>query len=670
MRSRPVVNKIIILAGTLASIPAFAQTARQRIDVQDYVMDLRIDPMAQTLAGTVKVRFTALDDTSTVSFELNNALSLEKVTDDQDHQLQASRLQQDMSVRLTLPQTIAKGQQGSLTFAYDGRLTGDEESPVFGIKFAAIHPDFGYLMYPARWFPVNEYTVDRFNADIKVTVPKGYKVLGSGLNATKPAPDGMSAMRWKFTDVSFPGSLAVVKSDSGNTINSGGVPTTLHFRDSAMMAGAYGEEFGRAMAFFTDLYGALPKHDLIVVETEAGAPNGYAAPGLVFLSPKGIGSSVNIKQVANVVARQWCEDQFSPSSRNSMWIENGLARYSELLYVQHVSGDGAMSQEVHDTYVTALTVDQPPLIQSGRLEDYSPEFWAETAGKGAAVLNMLRSVMGDENFMKLLRTIPQRFAGKSISTDDFHKLAEEIHGSSLNYFFQQWVESSGAPQFSLKWTMLRVRDAHLTDGQNQPGFRIMGTVNQDLDLFRMPVTLHIETDGNPEDKQIEVVGTSSEFSVDTFGKPRPDGITLDSKGQILKFDNTMRVEVAIRKGEQHTEVGEYPEALAEYQKALDVVKNSSLAHYRIGELFFLQSNWTAAASAFHEVLTGDGLPKWTEVWAHIHLGWIYDISDQRERALNEYKQALRTKDDSYSAQEEAQKYIDHPYQRTRTTSSN
>ena len=39
----------------------------------------------------------------------------------------------------------------------------------------------------------------------------------------------------------------------------------------------------------------------------------------------------------------------------------------------------------------------------------------------------------------------------------------------------------------------------------------------------MPVTLHIETDGNPEEKQIEVVGTSSEFSVDTFGKPRTTG---------------------------------------------------------------------------------------------------------------------------------------------------
>jgi tetratricopeptide (TPR) repeat protein len=195
----------------------------------------------------------------------------------------------------------------------------------------------------------------------------------------------------------------------------------------------------------------------------------------------------------------------------------------------------------------------------------------------------------------------------------------------------------------------------------------MGKVTQDLDLFRMPVTLHVETNGNPEEKQVEVVGTSSEFTVDTFGQPRPDGITLDPKGLVLKFDNATRVEVAIRKGEQHAEVGEFPEALQEYQKALDVVRNSSLAHYRIGELFFLQANWTSASNAFHDALTGDGTPMWTQVWSHIYLGKIYDISDQRPRALSEYQQALRSKDNTAGAQEEAQKGIDHPFQRPRTT---
>jgi hypothetical protein len=274
------------VAAALVCLAALGQAqSRQRIDVQDYAGEVRIDPMAQTLAATVTVHFLAVDDASTVSFELNNALSLDKVTDEQGRQIQASRVRDDMNVRVTLPQPLAKGQPGALTFTYNGKLSGEEESPVFGIKFAAIHPDFAYLLYPARWFPVNDYTVDRFSTDLKFTVPAGYKVLASGIDSTEPAPDGMTTTRWKFSQASFPGSIAVVRSDAGNTITSGGVATTLCFRDSAQMAGVYGDEFARAMAFFTDLFGIPPKTNLTVVETEAGAPNGFSAPGLVFLSP-------------------------------------------------------------------------------------------------------------------------------------------------------------------------------------------------------------------------------------------------------------------------------------------------------------------------------------------------------------------------------------------------
>src|SRR5258705_13517845 len=140
----------------------------------------------------------------------------------------------------------------------------------------------------------------------------------------------------------------------------------------------------------------------------------------------------------------------------------------------------------------------------------------------------------------------------------------------------EWIESSsGAPEFKLEYTIFRT----------QKGFRVMGKVAQDLDTFRMPVDLRIETEGNPEDKKVEVVGTSSEFSVDTFGKPKT--VIIDPNNRLLRYSNVMRVAVAIRRGEQFAEVSEFGEALKEYQKALETNKNSSLAHYRIGEVFFL-----------------------------------------------------------------------------------
>src|ERR1022692_4411767 len=135
---------------------------------------------ARFLSATAKVTFIPLDNTSSVTFELNNSLNLTRVTDVEGRQISASRFGEDMSVRLSLPQVLAKGQPATLTFVYGGKLTGQEESPVFGIKFAAITPDVTYLMYPARWFPVNDYTADRVASDFRVTVPDGYRVVASG----------------------------------------------------------------------------------------------------------------------------------------------------------------------------------------------------------------------------------------------------------------------------------------------------------------------------------------------------------------------------------------------------------------------------------------------------------------------------------------------------------
>jgi tetratricopeptide (TPR) repeat protein len=169
---------------------------------------------------------------------------------------------------------------------------------------------------------------------------------------------------------------------------------------------------------------------------------------------------------------------------------------------------------------------------------------------------------------------------------------------------------------------------------------------------------------NPETKRVEVVGTSSEFSVDTFGKPKT--VTIDPNSRVLRYNPQMRVAVAIRRGEQFAELSEFGEALKEYQKALETSRSSSLAHYRIAEVFFLQNNYQSAANEFREALNGDEEPKWTVVWSHINLGKIFDITGQRDRALNEYTLATRTKDNTQGALEEAAKYTKTPYERKRS----
>jgi len=177
----------------------------------------------------------------------------------------------------------------------------------------------------------------------------------------------------------------------------------------------------------------------------------------------------------------------------------------------------------------------------------------------------------------------------------------------------------------------------------------------------MPVELRIETEGKTEVRRVDVSGVDSSFSVETFGRPRR--ITLDPQAWVLKSTPDLAVRVAVLRGQQLVAQGDLTGALAEYQKALDSNKNSSLAAYRIGEIFFTQHNFQSAANSFRDALRGDDDPKWTEVWSHIELGRIFDITGQRERAVNEYRLAVQTNDNTQGAINEARNLMTHPYTR-------
>ena len=252
-----------------------------------------------------------------------------------------------------------------------------------------------------------------------------------------------------------------------------------------------------------------------------------------------------------------------------------------------------------------------------------------------------------------MRDFATQYAGKPASTDNFRKLVEQVDGEKLTWFCSQWMGSTGAPEFKAKYTVYRLG--------NNKGFRIVGAINQDLDLFRMPVTLRIDTDGKTEEKRIEVVGTDSPFSVETFGRPRR--ISIDPGNHVLTNSKDIKLRSSIVRGQGLIQQGDLAAALSEFNKALEVNKNSSLAHYRIAEVFFMQKNYQSSANAYRESLNGDGDPRWTEVWSHLQLGKIFDITGQRERAVNEYRRAIETNDNTQGALDEARRYMQKPYER-------
>ena len=655
------------------ALPGWAAD-KMRLRVDDYQIDADITPHAHKLSARAKVKFTALEDLTVATFELHNDLRVTKVTDETGKLLSAERVTQDSTVRVQLAKDLPKNASSTLTFEYEGVLDSANDSPVEGLKLAYINDDTSYLLYAGRWFPVNAYGVNRFTATINVTVPVQMVVIGSGKQSNpsssslpkKGGDDAGPTKTYSFVwnKPSFPGTIIAgtfqeFKSDEA------GIDLHVFFKPMHQNLGTlYTETALKEFTYYETLYGPAPSTTLKVVELPDDTVPSSWAPEIAAVASRAITEKVNYRLLANTIAHQWWGGSVSPASRDDWTISDGFARYSEARYVEQAAGQAGLEEVVKDMSVGALAYDTVPLSSASKLDIFSPEFESLVTDKGAMILHMLRWVEGDQKYDKTMRTFAAKYAGKSASMDDFRAIAEQDYGDNLAWFFSQWFDSTGAPEFKTKYTVYRLGNK-CAPADHCPGFRVVGQVAQDLDLFRMPVDLKIDTDGKTENKRIEVVGTDSPFSVETFGKPRH--IAIDPENRVLKNSTDVKLRATIQRGQAMVQQGDFAGALSEYNKALAVNKNSSLAHYRIAEVFFQQHNYQASANAYREALNGDGEPRWTEVWSHISLGKIFDVTGQRERAVGEYRQAVQTNDNTQGALDEARRYLSKPYEKPKKT---
>jgi hypothetical protein len=606
-------------------------------------------------------------------FELNNDLRVTRVYDEKSQPLALERVTQDSTVRVPLPAGLSKDSSMTLTFEYEGQLESADNSPVPGLKLAYIGDDTSYLFYAGRWFPVSGYGLNRFTSTISVTIPAHMLAIGSGKMtgsdaAASKKPNAILPTK-TFTFVSdkpsFPGTIVAgvfqeYKSDEA------GMNLHVYFKPTHQsLAPAYTTTAVQEFTYFITLYGLPQSQKLNVVELPGDTLPYLWAPEIAGLAGPSITEKTNYRLLADAIAHQWWGVSVSPASKDDWWLSDGFSRYSEAMYVENAAGAAGLEEAVKDMSVGALAYDTVPLSSAGKLDIFSTEFQSLATDKGAMILHMLRWVLGEDKYNKTMREFAGQFAGKSATMDDFKTIAERNYGDQLTWFFSQWLDSTGAPEFKVKYTTYRLggiaaKDAGTKDDK-YPGFRVTGEISQDLDLFRMPVDLRIDTDGKTENKRIEVVGTTSPFSIETFGRPRR--IAVDPDHHVLTNSTDVKLRASILRGQAMQQQGDLSGALVEFNKALDLNKNSSLAHYRIAEVFFYQRNYQSSANAYRAAIDGDGEPRWTEVWSHIQLGKIFDITGQRERAVGQYRQATQTNDNTFGALEEARKYLQKAYER-------
>ena len=640
----------------MAAVPAEPQIIRSegsaqapRFDVTQYQIAAQLFPSTHTLKARTRVNFIPRSDLTSVSFELNSSLRVEKAVDGAGQPVHFQ--QEGLTLTVDARSPLQAGKTSSLTFDYSGTLASADNSPVEGLSLAYVAPEGSYLLYAGRWFPVSGYRVNRFAAAMRITVPSDEVVIASGKASPPERETGYVTYTFQYDQPSFPGTVLAGKYVV-QPVAGAGADVTLYLKEGHQNFGSsYGETAGKILAFFSEKFGPLPSGHLAIAEIGDNTVNSYSAPGLAAIASRGFATPVNYQLLAHEISHQWWRCLVSPASLNDAFLDEGLATYSAALYTEEAAGESEFERVMGDTVVKALThEDVAPISQSSQLHEFTPEYESIVFRKGAMIFHMLRWVVGDDAFFKTLRTLAQQYAFKTVSTEEFQKVAEKASNQELTYFFAQWVNSTGVPQFKRTWAVYKL----------QKGYQVVGKMTQDLDIFRMPVEVRIIPEhGRPINERVEMVGTTADFTVNTPAKPAQ--VVVDPASRILKYDDKVKVAVVMARADQLVQQQAYLEAVKEYQKALDLNKNYSLAHYRIGDTFFKLHNYNAAAEEMRAALAGDRDPRWVEVWAHLTLGKIFDVTGQRDRALNEYQRALQTNDNTQGALDEANSHIQKPY---------
>jgi aminopeptidase N len=658
---------------TVASLSASAQSSHAYpFRASNYEIEALLQPNDQTINVEARIVFIANEVSRNVLVELHQDLHVQSVKITNGPNLNFERDEHSpILLNVGLPEVLAPGKSISLTFQYSGPVSNEDDSPSKGIRLASVDKTSAYLLQPARWFPLTDYPANRYTGTFKVVVPDTFVVVGTGKADPPAMMPGIghgqpSQAAYVFhCDKAGPVGTFVAGALQLSSQQSEGLPIPVYTPPAqASTAAAYASSLTRILSFYDETFGPLAEPpnqpNITIAQMPDGSLSGFSAPGLVLISAREWGPKPNEQLLAEMAAGQWWNNRVMPASLADEWLSDGLASYASAMYAEESEGVAGLHKALEGFAVGALMFDDTiPISQSQHVDQFNERYRSIVLDKGAMVYHMLRSEIGDDAFTSLLAEFYKQHSGKNVTLADFQKLAAAkvpppAKGDpplNLAAFFSQWLNSTGVPEFKMDYIVYRT----------PKGFKVVGRIKQDLDLLRMPVEIRVETEGNPETKKILVTGTSTQFEIDTFGRPKPNGVAIDPNNNLLKSSPKLRVRALVARGEGLAQMGKYYDAIQDYQRALDLQSNSSLALFRTGEAMFYEKNYNAAANSFRAALGGDLDPKWIEVWSHIYIGEIYDLSGQRARAVNEYQLAQHLNDNTAGAQQVAAIYLQKPY---------
>lgn len=513
-------KKIYLLASLFVVFGALAQTETEEIaeaemksaaslmsvavnpntlnyDVTYHKLEFTVNPSAYFITGKVTTTYTALQNMSTLTFDLVNDLTVSSVKMN-NVSLGFTQNASDELV-ITLPATQNTGVSATVEINYSGAPTASGFGSFVTTTHGSGTPVLWTLSEPfgaREWWPCKQDLNDKVGSiDVYITAPNQYTAVANGLQMSAVTNGGFKTTHFHhgYPIPAYLIAIAVTNYQIYTQQAGLGTPESPFFPiinymypETASANQASNAVTPPIMDFFEATFGDYPYRDEKYGHAQFGWGGGMEHTTVSFMTANFSGG-YSRSLIAHEMAHQWFGDKVTCGSWNDIWLNEGFAEYLSGLVVQFFDGEGDFifwkSNKIDNitadsggaVYLTdgeALNVSR---IFSGRL----------TYDKGAMVVNMLRFKLGDEAFFQGLKNYLEdpALAYGYVTTPQLQAHLETASGMDLDEFFNDWVYNQGYPVYDITAQNIAPGQVKFVISQAQS--------HPSVDYFEMPVPVTV-----------------------------------------------------------------------------------------------------------------------------------------------------------------------------------
>jgi aminopeptidase N len=448
-------------------------------------------------------------------------------------------LHQNGKLQITLPATIAPKTNLQISVTYHGKpkdgliLSKDKDG-----KPSVVGDNWPDRVH--HWIPCFDHPSAKATITFNVSAPNREIVVANG-RLTKVETNSSGRKTWTYSEsVPIPPYCMIIGVGEFARIEAPQSPVSpLSFyvpQSDAAYAPKGFSSAGPALQMFNETVGPYPyeKLALIIGATQFGGMENSSA--IVFTSTlfnpnpnQALSKAFDIRTgiedvVAHEIAHQWFGDSVTESTWADLWLSEGFATYFAGLFIEKHEGEEAFQRYLKGAADTAFGYEQKNRIpiHDRDTQDLFKLLNGNNYQKGAWVLHMLRSRLGDDAFFQGIRSYYQQHKNSIASTEDMRLALEKASGKDLQTFFTRWVYDSGHPQYDVQWSW-------------QPGskhMRVVVTQKQPGAVFVDEIPLEVSTAGGTRSFTLR---PRAKRAIDTFQiAEQPTSIAIDPNNTLLK----------------------------------------------------------------------------------------------------------------------------------------